>query len=141
VCVGDEIIKDNSIRSAMTLVPFNQELNRLTLVVKNGKAKNYRVTWGTESRRFTAEQLAKGVNLAEEFPSNPFGEAFAKVDSAVAAKQAFETKQIKQIFRKPEAKADMERVAAETEKERQPLADAIHNAFVPVTHTIKIVPE
>jgi hypothetical protein len=85
--------------------------------------------------------LAKGVNLADEFPSNPFGEAFAKVDSAVAVKQAFETKQIKQTFRKPEAKADIERVAAETEKERAPLAEAIHNAFVPVTHTIKIVPE
>jgi len=141
VCAGDEIIKDNSIRSAMTLIPFNQELNRLTLVVKNGKAKNYRVTWGTESRRLTSEQLAKGVNLADEFPSNPFGEAFAKVDSAVAVKQAFETKQIKQAFRKPEAKADMEGVAAQTEKERAPLAEAIHNAFVPVTHTLRIVPE
>jgi lysophospholipase L1-like esterase len=141
VCASDEVIKDNSIRSAMTLIPFNQELNRLTLIVKNGKAKNYRVTWGTESRRFTSEQLAKGVNLAEEFPSNPFGDAFAKVDSAVAAKQAFETKQIKQIFRSQGAKADMEGVAAQSEKERQPLADAIHNAFVPVTHTIKIVAE
>jgi len=141
VCAGDEIIKDNSIRSAMTLIPFNQELNRLTLVVKNGKAKNYRVTWGTESRRLTSEQLAKGVNLADEFPSNPFGEAFAKVDSAVAVKQAFETKQIKQAFRKPEAKTDMEGVAAQTEKERAPLAEAIHNAFVPVTHTLRIVPE
>ena len=28
--------------------------------------------------------------------------------------------------------------AAQTEKERQPLADAIKAAFVPVTHTIKI---
>jgi hypothetical protein len=111
------------------------------LVVKNGKAKNYRVTWGTEVRRFTAEQLAKGVNLAEQFPSNPFGEAFAKVDSAVAAKQAFETKQIKQEFRKREAKTDMEGVAAATEKERAPLAEAIRSAFVPVTHTIKIVAE
>jgi len=122
-------------------VPFNQDLNRLTLIVKNGKAKNYRVTWGAESRRFSSDQLAKGVNLVDEFPSNPFGDAFAKVDSAVAAKQAFETKQIKQDFRKKEAKADMESVAAATEKERAPLADAIHNAFVPVTHTIKIVPE
>jgi hypothetical protein len=35
----------------------------------------------------------------------------------------------------------MEGVAAETEKERAPLAEAIHAAFVPVTHVIKIVPE
>ena len=69
---------------------------------------------------------------------NPFCEAFAKVDAAVAAKQAYETKQIKQSFRSPEAKADMEAVAARTEKEREPLAAAIKAAFVPVTHTIKI---
>jgi hypothetical protein len=140
VCAGDEVIKDNSIRSAMTLVPFNQELNRLMLVVKNGKG-DCTVTWGAASKSFTSEQLANGINLAEEFPQNPFSESFAKVDSAVAAKQAFETKQIKQMFRKPEAKTDMEGVAAETEKERSPLAEAIHNAFLPVTHTIKILPE
>jgi lysophospholipase L1-like esterase len=141
VCGGDDANKDSSIRSGMTLVPFNRELNRFVLVAKNGKAGKYRVTWGNESKTFTSEQLANGVNLAEVFPSNPFGEVFAKVDSAVAAKQAFETKQIKQIFRSPGAKIDMEGVAAETEKERTPLAEAIQNAFVPVTHTIKIEPE
>jgi lysophospholipase L1-like esterase len=140
VCASDEIIKDNSIHSAMTLVPFNQELNRLMLVVKNGKG-DCTVTWGAASKSFTSEQLARGVNLAEEFPQNPFSEAFAKVDSAVAAKQAFETRQIKQIFRSPGAKVDIEGVAAQSEKERDPLAEAIHAAFVPVTHTIKIVPE
>jgi lysophospholipase L1-like esterase len=141
VCGGDDDMKkDSSIRSGMTLVPFNRELNRLTLIAINGKG-NYRVTWGAESKTFTSQQLARGVNLAEEFPQNPFSEAFVKVDSAVAAKQAFETKQIKQIFRSPGAKIDMEGVAVETEKERAPLAEAIQNAFVPVTHTIKIVPE
>jgi len=141
VCAGDDVNKDNSIHSGMTLVPFNQDLNRLMLVAKNGKAGNYRVTWGAESKTFTSEQLAHGINLSEEFLNNPFGEAFAKVDSAVAAKQAFETKQIKQIFRSPGAKLDMEGVATESENERTPLAEAIHAAFVPVTHTIKIVPE
>jgi lysophospholipase L1-like esterase len=141
VCSGDDVTKDSSIRSGMTLIPFNRELNRFVLVAKNGKAGKYRVTWGSESKTFTSEQLANGINLAEEFPNNPFGDAFAKVDSAVAAKQAFETKQIKQTFRSPGAKIDMEGVAAETEKDRAPLADAIHNAFVPMTHTIKIVPE
>jgi lysophospholipase L1-like esterase len=140
VCDRDDIKKDGSIRSGMTLVPFNQDLNRLTLVVKNGKG-SYRVVWGSEGKTFTAEQLAHGINLAEEFVNTPFGEAFAKVDSAVAAKQAFETKQIKQLFRSPGAKIDMEGVAAESEKERAPLAEAIQAAFVPVTHTIKIVAE
>jgi hypothetical protein len=140
-CGGDDATKDSSIRSGTTLVPFNRELNRFDLVAKNGKARKYRVTWGNESKTFTSEQLANGINLAEEFSNNPFGEAFAKVDSAVAAKQAFETKQIKQIFRSQGAKIDMEGVVTESEKERTPLAEAIHNAFVPVTHTIRIVPE
>ena len=139
VCEKDNPARDSSIRSAMALIPFNQELNRLTLKATNVKSgRRYQVTWGSESRTFTAEQLTRGVNLAAEFPCNPFCEAFAKVDAAVAAKQAYETQQIKQAFRSPEAKTDMEGVAAQTEKERAPLAAAIRTAFVPVTHTIKI---
>lgn len=141
VCAQDDLASDNSLRSAMTLIPFNQELNRFMLVAKNGKAANYQVTWGTQSKSFSAEQLARGVNLPEEFPANPFSAAFAAVDTAVAAKQVYETKQIKEAFRSPEAKSDMESVAARTEQERQPLAQAIKSAFVPVTHTIKIQPK
>jgi lysophospholipase L1-like esterase len=137
-CGKDDPEKDSSIRSAMTLIPFNAELNRLTLVAKNLKRKNYKVAWGNESRTYASDQLARGVNLAEDFPENPFSAAFARVDAAVAAKEAYETHQIKQAFRSQQAKTDMEAVAMATEKERQPLADAIKAAFVPVTHTIKI---
>jgi hypothetical protein len=125
----------------MTLVPFNQDLNRLTLKTTGVKSgRRYKVTWGSESKTFTADQLKHGINLAAEFPCNPFCEAFAKVDAAVAAKQAFETKQIKQDFRSAEAKTEMQGVADRTEKEREPLAAAIKAAFIPVTHTIKIAP-
>ena len=137
-CAQDNLASDNSIRSAMNLIPFNQELNRFILVAKNGNAANYQVTWGSQSKSFTAEQLAGGVNLAEAFPDNPFTIAFAKVDTAVAAKQAYETKQIKEAFRSAEAKSDMEGVAVRTEQERALLAEAIKAAFVPVTHTIGI---
>jgi lysophospholipase L1-like esterase len=141
VCEKDDPAKDNSIRSAMTLVPFNQDLNRLTLKTSGVKAgQRYKVTWGRESKTFTADQLARGINLAAEFPCNPFCEAFAKVDAAVAAKQAYETMQIKQAFRSAEAKTNMQGVADRTEREREPLAAAIRAAFVPVTHTIKIAP-
>ena len=139
VCDQDDPEKDNSIRSAMTLIPFNPDLNRLILKATYVKSRrSYKVTWGQESRTFTAVQLEHGINLAAEFPCNPFCEAFATVDAAVAAKQAYETKQIKSSFRSPEAKTDMEGVAARTEQERAPLAEAIKTAFVPVTHTIKI---
>jgi hypothetical protein len=50
---------------------------------------------------FTVAQVERGVNLAEEFPCNPFCEAFANVDAAVAAKQAYETTQIKKSFHSP----------------------------------------
>ena len=140
VCEKDDPAKDNSIRSAMTLIPFNQELNRLTLKANNVKtARNYKVTWGSESKTFTGYQLERGINLAAEFPCNPFCEAFAKVDAAVAVKQAYETKQIKQAFRSPEVKTDMDGVVAKTESQREPLAAAIRAAFVPVTHMITIV--
>jgi lysophospholipase L1-like esterase len=137
-CAKGDLKKHNSIRSGMTLVPFNQELNRLTLVVKNAKEKSYVVAWGTETKIYSAEQLAKGVNLADDFQENPFSEAFKKVNDAVKAKQEYETKQIKQLFHGEEGKNDMEATAAKTEKEREPLVAAIKKAFVPVTHVIRI---
>jgi hypothetical protein len=138
---GGDLAKDDNVRSAMTLIPFNQELNRLTLVVKGGTAKNYKVRWGAEIKTYSADQLAQGVNLAADFAVNPFSEAFAKVDAAVAAKQNYETKQIKQLFHGEEGRVDMAATVALTEKARAPLAAAIRQALVPVTHTIKITPE
>jgi lysophospholipase L1-like esterase len=145
----DDITRDNSIQSGMTLVPFNLDLNRLTLIVKNGSVQTYRVTWGADSKTFSAKDLARGINLAAEFPSNPFGEAFAKVDSAVAAKQDFETTEIKTDFHShgvgnpsPEQlAAQTQKVVSDDEKKHQELAAAISSAFVPVTHTIKISPQ
>jgi lysophospholipase L1-like esterase len=133
--------KDDSLRSAMTLMPFNQELNRFLLVAKRGKAARYAVTWGDTTRSYSKAQLAKGVNLADDFAVNPFSEAFKRVDAAVAAKQNYETQQIKGAFHGDEGKADMEKAVASTEAKRQPLADAIAAAFVPVTHTIRIEAE
>lgn len=140
-CATGPADKDNSLRSGMTLIPFNAELNRLTLVVKGGTAQNYSVTWGETTRDYSAAQLAAGVNLAEDFETNPFSAAFAKVDAAVADKQKYETRQIKDLFHGPEGKADAEATAALTEKARQPLADAIAASFKPVTHTIHIQPK
>ena len=140
-CATGELNDDDSIRSGMAFVPFNEQLNRLLLIVKNGKAANYQVTWGTETRTYTSAQLAAGVNLATDFATNPFSAAFNKVDAAVASKEDYETRQIKQLFHGPEGLVDPDAMAALTEEVRQPLADAIAKAFVPVTHTIRIEPE
>jgi hypothetical protein len=139
-CASGPADKPDSIRSGMTLVPFNQDLNRLMLVVKGGKAKNYQITWGAANRVYSARQLANGVNLAADFEVNPFSDAFAAVDQAVARKQDFETTQIKKLFHGEAGKADMEKTVADSERDRAPLVAAIKEAFVPVTHTLAITP-
>lgn len=133
--------EDSSIRSGMALVPFNQELNRLMLVLRHPQAERYSVSWGDHSRLYTAAELEKGVNLAADFPINPFSEAFQRVDKAVAAKQAYETRQIKDLFHGPEMRADAEMTVALTEKTRAPLVEAIRRAFRPVRHTLRITPQ
>lgn len=132
---------DGSIRSGMSLVPFNSELNRFLLVAKGGAAANYKVTWGVETKIYSAAQLAKGVNLADDFMVNPFSDAFKKVDAAVAAKQNYETHQIKDVFHGAEFRAEPETMLGLTERIRAPYVAAIRTAFVPVTHSIKIVAE
>lgn len=144
VCGQDPVTSDNSIRSGMTLVPFNEQLNRLMLVVKNANAEKYQVTWGDESKTFTGKQLTAGINLAAKFPSNPFSAAFAKVDAAVAAKQAYETTEMKNLFHAPgfngmeQTKAHTDEIVGDTEKEHEALMAAVRSAFMPVTHVIKI---
>jgi lysophospholipase L1-like esterase len=130
--------RDNSIRSGMQWVPFQERLNRLRLVVKDAKAPQYTVTWGPQSRTYTGAALRKGVNLAADFEVNPFSEAFQKVDDAVAAKQAFETKQIKEEFHGAAGKSNMDATVQRTEAEREPLAAAIRAAVVPVEHALRI---
>lgn len=138
-CATGEINKDNTIRSGMTLVPFNAELNRFLLVVTNAAAPRYIVSWGSGYRTYTREQLAKGVNLAEDFAVNPFSEAFDRVDAAVAAKQAYETRQVKDLMHGDEGRADMEATVALTEKARQFYVEALARALVPVKHSLKII--
>jgi len=140
-CATGPIDQDSSIRSGMTLVPFNEELNRFTLVVRNASPGRYRVTWGPATKTYSAAELARGVNLAADLETNPFSDAFNRVDEAVAKKQAYETRQVKDLFHGPEGRADMELTVALTEKARAPLAAAIHDAFVAVRHTILIEAE
>lgn len=139
-CATGELNNHNSIRSGMTLVPFMQDLSRLVLIAKGGSAAKYSVTWGTESKTYTADQLKAGVNLADDFHVNPFSAAFKAVDEAVFKKQAYETEQIKKQFHGKAGKEDIEKTATETEAIRAPLAAAIAAAVVPVNHVIKIAP-
>ena len=139
-CANGPLDKHNSIRSGMTLVPFMQDLSRFTLVATGGSAAKYNVTWGSESRTYSAEQLKAGVNLADDFQVNPFSAAFKQVDDVVLKKQQYETEQIKKQFHGAAGKADFEKTVIETEAIRAPLAAAIATALTPVAHTIRITP-
>lgn len=147
VCGQDSVSTNDSIRSGMTLVPFNQRLNRFMLILKNRTAPSYEVSWGDQSKTFSAQQLADGINLAVEFPENPFSSAFAKVDAAIANKQAFETKEIKDIFHgngNPSGAAlvaQSDKLVGDAEEQRDALVAAVHAAFEPVTYVIKITPQ
>ena len=125
---------DDSIRAGMALVPFDQELNRLTLRVTSPKAKAYRVTWGTESKTYTAEQVMAGIPLARDFIHHPLLPAFQAVWNAVAEKQAYETKQIKSIVHGKKGKNDPDAAFSETEPVRAALAEKVKNSLQPVEH-------
>ena len=137
-CADGPVDSDNSIRSGMSLVPFDQQLNRFMLFVTRLDSPKAKITWGQNSVVVSAEQLANGVNLATLFPNNPFNAAFNAVDSAVAAKQAYETQQIKKVFHGKEGKRDIESAVARTEKERAILVANIAAARSAVTHQLTI---
>jgi lysophospholipase L1-like esterase len=135
-----DLSKDDQMAAGVALVGFQPQLNRLRLLVTGATAASYQVTWGETTRTFTREQLAQGVLLPAEFPDNPFCEPAKKLMEAVTAKQAYETRQIKDLFHGREGAVDMEATAALTEKARAPLVAAAARAFRPLTHTIRLVP-
>ena len=130
-----------TIRAGMALTDFNNKFNRFQFKVNGLTTPQATVTWGSASKDFTAAQLQAGINLAAEFPVNPFSAPFEKLWNAIAARQAYETKQIKDIFHGSEGKADMEAAVKKTEAERAPLAAAVKAAIHPLEHAITLTPK
>jgi len=139
----------NSTRSILPFAPFNQDLNRLTLKVKNLGGAKAKVTWGAVSKDFTKEQLEAGVNLAAEFPATPFDAQFGRLLGALGQKQQFETGMIKGLvtnFRQfaNDAKADPElakafdTVRAKLQARQQALDAEARKTLVPVKHTLTV---
>jgi len=137
--------------SILPFVTFNEELNRLTLIVANFEGVKAKVKWGEDSKTFTKEQLEKGVNLAAEFRNNPFSKPFSAVEAVILEKQTLETEMIKKYITKiPEMikelkkdesnKAIMEK-KKKLLKDREKLMQKIEETFIPVKHVIEIVKE
>jgi lysophospholipase L1-like esterase len=115
----------NSTLSVFDLFAFNQDLNRYRLVVHGAKDKKLKVTWGTQSREFDAAALEKGINLAAEFPDNPFCKPFQKIWTAMRERNS-----CRGWLKDPKLKGIPER-----------MEKAVANMVpVPVKHTIKIEP-
>lgn len=70
--------------------PFNLDLNRYMLRVNGLPNKPIMVTWGGRSQSYTRDQLEAGINLAAEFPDNPFSPTLRSLDNATWRKQVFE---------------------------------------------------
>jgi lysophospholipase L1-like esterase len=135
-----ELNKDDSIRAGMALCGFDAALNRFTFKATGLTAASYKLTWGEDSRTLSAADLTAGVNLAAIFATSPFTDRFGKIQAKVAAKQAYETRQIKEIFHGPEGRTDLEAAATVTEKVRAPLAAAVAESIQPVAHVITLQP-
>lgn len=129
------------------LFPFNQELNRMRLVVTGvGGDKRIKVTWGPTEKTLSASELAKGINLAAEFLNNPFSEPFAQVRKAVQEQQNFETPLVKSLLHNlpvyeqnvPEEAESLKRVRDRLLEKDRALRDAAAKAVVPVRHTLAL---
>jgi lysophospholipase L1-like esterase len=145
-CFYGDPAQPGSTRGVLEFIPFNAELNRLTLVVRGAGSEKVRVTWGAASREFPAAALAKGVNLAAEFLDNPFSDAFHKVEDKIAEQQGFEVGLVKSLLHNipeferaaPEEHAALERIAAGILQRDKVAREASAAAVKPLRHAIKI---
>ena len=131
----------------LPFVPFNQDLNRYTLVVRNLKSAKAKVTWGDESKEFTADELAHGINLAAEFQKGPFVKPFFEVHRAVQAQQAYEGMFIRSflsdlkyqlLHQVPQKASAVNAMEASMKDVEAGFFENSAKAVKPVTHTIKI---
>lgn len=137
-----------AIQPILEFLPFNQDLNRFMLVVKNAPSKMLKVTWGKETKEFAAADLEKGVNLAAEFLDNPFSHAFGAVHGLVEKQQLFNTgcrvlnhANPAWISMFPESEPDIKQLEAALYKKFDDLSSQAADAATPVTHTIQVTAE
>ena len=145
-CFYGELEKTNSTLGLLPFLPFNDDLNRFTLIVKNAPARA-KVTWGELSKEFDKAALEQGINLAAEFAGKtPFQTDFQKLLRAVQAKQAYETQMIKQYITTtpalkklvPEETESIDRIAAAMQRTHDQRAADVAKLVTPVRHTIRI---
>jgi len=137
-----------STRGIVEFLPFNEDLNRFRLIVKNPSAPRMQITWGKETKTFDAAQLAQGINLAAEFLDSPFRDAFGKVQSLVRKQQEQDTHVMRNLlhtlppWRKalPNKVAFFDSLPEEVIAPCRALGESARAAVQPVKHTLTISP-
>lgn len=139
----------NATAGVIAFFPFNEDLNRFKLVVTNAPAEKMKVTWGKTSKEYTAQELAKGINLAADFIDNPFSAQFTKLRDGIRRKQEYETMVYKTFLpnavmmqealkdSNPQSTAYDELKAAMLKRDGKMGAE-LAKQVTPVTHSIKI---
>jgi lysophospholipase L1-like esterase len=149
-CFFGDPASPDSTRGVLEWLPFNKELNRYELVVHGGKpAGRYKVTWGTTSKEFSAEQLSTGINLAAEFLDNPFSAPFQKAEGVIRNQQNAETPLVKNLLHTlpeykqllPDEANSFARIPAAIVARDKVLAAESTAAVAPVKHRLKIEAE
>jgi hypothetical protein len=147
-CFYGDPARPDATRGVIEFIPFNDELNRFQLVVRGIGADKAKVTWGNATKEFTAEKLAKGINLAAEFLDNPFSEPFRKVEEQISRQQEMETGLVKNLVHNlpeykrmvPDEQEAIDRIANGLVKQDQAAQAASTAAVAPVKHAIQVKP-
>jgi hypothetical protein len=146
-CFSGDATSSTGTRSILPFLPFNQDLNRFLLVVKNLPGEGAKVAWGGAGKHFTRKELEAGINLADAFAdANPFLPAFKNVENAVSTKQSTE-KAIGDTIDFLEANCEekdaalVKGVCTKLLARRDNLHEDISAQVVPVRHTITVIPD
>ena len=134
---SDHATAADRLSTILPFVPFTSELNRFMLVIAHCDAPSATITWGGESHNFTRAELAAGVNLAAAFRHTPFDGAFATLMERITTQEVKERDMIKAAG---DATAPQKGWTDADVTARNALDRSTHDAIVPVTHTIRIVP-
>lgn len=135
-------------RGMLDFISFNQDLNRFRLVVKNAHASRLKVTWGEQAKEFTAEELANGINLAEEFLENPFCESFRAAGETIREMQKMDSYLVKDFLHwtpgwsnlLPGNEDAFRQLESSVVRRAEATAKETKASIKPVRHTLQIEP-
>jgi len=137
----------NGTISILPYISFNRDLNRFTLIVKNCPSTKSEVKWGPDKKVFEAKKLEEGINLADEFLSNPFSDRFNQFLNIIDIKQQYETSMtgmmatlIKEFGADKDIQTATASIREKIERKRSALQKDTTAFVTPLTHYIEITP-